>query len=62
MVHIEPTRLIFATPSGKVCFYSFYDGKMQETQAIRDCSVMHVRIICLPRLPCRDPKSTDVLR
>jgi hypothetical protein len=56
--HLEPTRLIFSTPSGKVCFANLLNGRSEEVHAIKDCSSMEVKVLPMPRLPSRHSKST----
>jgi hypothetical protein len=48
---LEPTRLIFATPTGKICFYSFFNQKLQEIQAFSGVSDLQMKVLMLPRLP-----------
>lgn len=59
-VYLEPTRIVFSTPSGKLCFYSFLDEKLQEVQAIKEASSMEITVCRLPRLPSRFYRSTPV--
>jgi hypothetical protein len=60
-VYLEPSRTIFSTPSGKLCFYSFYDTKLQEIQAIKEASSMEMTVCSLPRLPSRSYRSNALL-
>lgn len=60
-LHLEPTRLIFSTPVGKVGFYNFYDSKLQEVQAIKETFSMEISVLSLPKLPTKNSRSTHVV-
>ena len=56
-VYIEPTRMIFSTPSGKLCFYSFFDRKFHEYFVFKEGCDMKIKVAMLPRLPSQYDRS-----
>jgi hypothetical protein len=50
-VLLEPTRLIFSTPTGRLYFYSFLDRQLREEVVFSGVCDMKMKTVSLPRLP-----------
>lgn len=51
--------MIFCTPSGKLCFYSFFDRKFHEYYVFRDACDMRIKVAMLPKLPSQYDRSNS---
>lgn len=49
--------MIFSTPSGKLCFYSFFDRKFHEYFVFKDTCDMKIKVAMLPKLPSQYDRS-----